>query len=86
MSAMMRMLLPQLTRSLTLSQKNPCSSTKNNSRFCAYYAPYFTNCADEVQNGDKTEVFAFPYEPEGVELFWLVTRHSALTRNTIPES
>lgn len=34
-------------------------------------------------NGDKTEVFVFPYEPEGVELFWLVTRYSALTRNTI---
>jgi hypothetical protein len=25
-----------------------------------------------------------PYEPEGVELFWSVTRYSALTRNTIP--
>jgi len=50
----------------------------------AYYAPYFTNCNDEVLNGDKTEVFAFAYEPEGVELFWSVTRYSALTRNTIP--
>ena len=50
----------------------------------AYYAPYFTNCADEVLNGDNTEVFVFPYEPEGVELFWSVTRYSALTRNTIP--
>ena len=50
----------------------------------AYYAPYFTNCKDEVLNGDKTEVFVFPYEPEGVELFWSVTRYSALTRNTIP--
>jgi hypothetical protein len=50
----------------------------------AYYAPYFTNCEDEVLNGDKTEVFTFPYEPEGVELFWSVTRYSALTRNTIP--
>ncbi|MDA9982779.1 DUF1254 domain-containing protein [Gammaproteobacteria bacterium] len=49
----------------------------------AYYAPYFTNCDDEVLNGDKTEVFTFPYEPEGVELFWSVTRYSALTRNTI---
>ena len=49
----------------------------------AYYAPYFTNCNDEVLNGDKTEVFVFPYEPEGVELFWSVTRYSALTRNTI---
>lgn len=34
-------------------------------------------------NGDKTEVFTFPYEPEGVELFWSITRYSALTRNTI---
>jgi hypothetical protein len=50
----------------------------------AYYAPYFTNCNDEVLNGDNTEVFVFPYEPEGVELFWSVTRYSALTRNTIP--
>ncbi len=49
----------------------------------AYYAPYFTNCNDEVLNGDKTEVFVFPYEPDGVELFWSVTRYSALTRNTI---
>ena len=50
----------------------------------AYYAPYFTNCSDEVLNGDKAEVFVFPYKPEGVELFWSVTRYSALTRNTIP--
>jgi len=50
----------------------------------AYYAPYFTNCNDEILNGDKTEVFTFAYEPEGVELFWSVTRYSALTRNTIP--
>jgi hypothetical protein len=50
----------------------------------AYYAPYFTNCSDEVLNGDVKEVFAFPYEPDGVELFWSVTRYSALTRNTIP--
>jgi hypothetical protein len=50
----------------------------------AYYAPTFTNCSNEVLNGDKTEVFTFPYEPEGVELFWSVTRYSALTRNTIP--
>jgi hypothetical protein len=50
----------------------------------AYYGPYFTNCKDEVLNGDKTEIFAFPYEPEGVELFWSVTRYSALTRNTLP--
>lgn len=50
----------------------------------AYYTPYFTNCNDEVLNGDKTEVFVFPYKPEGVELFWSITRYSALTRNTIP--
>ena len=51
----------------------------------AYYQPYFTNCNDEVFNGDLTEVFTFPYKPEGVELFWSVTRYSAITRNTIPE-
>jgi hypothetical protein len=50
----------------------------------AYYSPYFTNCSDEVLIGDNTEVFTFAYEPEGVELFWSVTRYSALTRNTIP--
>jgi hypothetical protein len=50
----------------------------------AYYAPYFTNCNDAVLNGNNTEVFVFPFEPEGVELFWSVTRYSALTRNTIP--
>ncbi|MCP4256772.1 MAG: DUF1254 domain-containing protein [Planctomycetes bacterium] len=50
----------------------------------AFYKPYFTNCNDEVLNGDKTEVFVFPYKPKGVELFWSVTRYSALTRNTIP--
>ena len=50
----------------------------------AYYGPYFTNCNDEVLNGDKTEVFILPYKPEGVELFWSVTRYSALTRNTLP--
>ena len=49
----------------------------------AYYSPYFTNCNDEVLNGDRTEVFVFPYKPKGVELFWSVTRYSALTRNTI---
>jgi hypothetical protein len=56
----------------------------------AYYAPYFTNCNDEdcndeALNGDKTEVFTIPYEPKGVELFWSLTRYSALTRNTIPD-
>ncbi len=49
----------------------------------AYYAPYFTNCKDEVLNGDKSEVFVFPYKPKGVELFWSVTRYNALTRNTL---
>ncbi len=49
----------------------------------AYYAPYFTNCNGEVLNGNKTEVFTFPNEPEGVELFWSLTRYSALTRNTL---
>jgi hypothetical protein len=44
----------------------------------AYYGPFFTNCNDEVLNGDKPEVFILPYEPEGVELFWSVTRYSAL--------
>lgn len=51
----------------------------------AYYQPNFTNCNDEVLNGDKTEVFIFPYKPKGVELFWSITRYSALTRNTIPK-
>jgi hypothetical protein len=50
----------------------------------AFYAPYFANCNNEVLNGDKTEVFTFPYKPEGVELFWSVTRYSALNRNTLP--
>lgn len=50
----------------------------------AYYGPFFTNCNNEVLMGDKTEVFTLPYQPEGVELFWSVTRYSALTRNTIP--
>jgi hypothetical protein len=50
----------------------------------AYYGPFFTNCEDEVLMGDNPEVFTLPYEPEGVELFWSVTRYSALTRNTIP--
>lgn len=51
----------------------------------AFYAPFFTNCRGEVLNGDKTEVVTFPYKPEGVELFWSVTRYSALTRNTLPD-
>lgn len=51
----------------------------------AYYVGYFTNCKDEVLTGDKTEVFTFSYKPEGVKLFWSVTRYSALTRNTLPD-
>ena len=50
----------------------------------AYYTPSFTNCNNEVLNGDKTEVFTIPYKPKGVELFWSLTRYSALTRNTLP--
>lgn len=50
----------------------------------AYYGPFFTNCREEVLNGDRTESFTLPYTPDGVELFWSVTRYSALTRNTIP--
>lgn len=49
----------------------------------AYYRPFFANCNDEVLTGDQTEVYTFPYKPEGVQLFWSVTRYSALTRNTI---
>ena len=49
----------------------------------AYYGPFFTNCNGEVLNGDKTEVFVLPYKPEGVELFWSITRYSAITRNTL---
>ena len=29
-------------------------------------------------------MFTIPYEPKGVELFWSLTRYSALTRNTLP--
>jgi hypothetical protein len=50
----------------------------------AFYRPLFTNCNDEVLMGENTEVFTFPYKPEGVALFWSITRYSALTRNTIP--
>jgi len=50
----------------------------------AYYGPFFSNCNNEVLNGDKTEVFTMPYKPEGVALFWSLTRYSALTRNTLP--
>ncbi len=50
----------------------------------AFYGPYFTNCDDEILMGDKPEVFRFSNKPEGVELFWSVTRYSAITRNTLP--
>jgi hypothetical protein len=43
----------------------------------AYYAPYFTNCADEVLNGDKTEVFTFPNEPDDPQYHQCDTRHRA---------
>jgi hypothetical protein len=50
----------------------------------ALYVAGFVNCEGEYLNGDKTEVFTFPYQPQGVEEFWSVTRYSFLTRNTIP--
>ncbi len=50
----------------------------------AIYLPFFTNCEGKVLNGDRTEVFTFPYEPKSVKEFWSVTRYSALTRNTLP--
>jgi len=50
----------------------------------AIYFPNFVNCKGEVLNGDKTEVFTFPYTPVGVKEFWSITRYSALTRNTLP--
>lgn len=50
----------------------------------ALYVAGFVNCDGDFLNGDKTEVFTFPYRPEGVEEFWSVTRYSFLTRNTIP--
>jgi hypothetical protein len=50
----------------------------------AYYEPLFTNTKGEVLNGNRTEVFVFPYKPKGVELFWSITRYSAITRNTLP--
>jgi len=47
-----------------------------------YYAG-FVNCEGNLFHGDKTEVFTFPYEPQGVEGFWSVTRYSFITRNTL---
>ena len=50
----------------------------------AIYIAGFVNCEGELFNGDKTEVFTFPYEPQGVKEFWSVTRYSFITRNTLP--
>ena len=50
----------------------------------AIYIAGFVNCEGKLFNGDNTEVFTFPYEPQGVEEFWSVTRYSFLTRNTLP--
>jgi hypothetical protein len=50
----------------------------------ALYIAGFINCDGKPFNGDKTEVFTFPYKPQGVKEFWSVTRYSFLTRNTLP--
>jgi len=50
----------------------------------ALYTANFVNCDGKMLNGDKTEVYTFPYYPEGVKEFWSITRYSLLTRNTIP--
>ncbi len=50
----------------------------------ALYTANFVNCDGKMLNGDKTEVYTFPYKPEGVKEFWSITRYSLLTRNTIP--
>jgi len=50
----------------------------------ALYAAGFINCEGEFFNGDKTEVFTLPYEPQGVEEFWSITRYNFKTRNTLP--
>ena len=49
----------------------------------ALYAAGFVNCEGVPFNGDKTEVITLPYEPQGVEEFWSITRYSLITRNTI---
>jgi hypothetical protein len=49
----------------------------------ALYTANFINCDGEMLNGNKTEVYTFPYNP-GVKEFWSITRYSLLTRNTIP--
>jgi hypothetical protein len=50
----------------------------------AIYIAGFVNCEGVLFNGDKTEVFTFPYKPQGVKEFWSVTRYSFITRNTLP--
>jgi hypothetical protein len=50
----------------------------------ALYTANFINCDGEMLNGDKTEVYTFPYSPDGVKEFWSITRYSLLTRNTLP--
>jgi len=50
----------------------------------AIYIAGFINCEENPFNGDKTEVFTFPYEPQGVKEFWSITCYSFLTRNTLP--
>jgi hypothetical protein len=50
----------------------------------ALYTANFVNCDGVMLNGNKTEVYTFPYNPDGVKEFWSITRYSLLTRNTIP--
>ena len=50
----------------------------------ALYIAGFVNRDGKQLQGDKSEVFTFPYEPRGVKEFWSVTRYSFLTRNTLP--
>ena len=50
----------------------------------AIYIAGFVNCEGNQFSGNKTEVFTLPYEPQGVQEFWSVTRYSFLTRNTLP--
>lgn len=50
----------------------------------AIYIAGFVNCEGNQFNGNKTEVFTFPYEPHGVKEFWSITRYSFVTRNTLP--
>ena len=50
----------------------------------ALYIAGFVSCEGALFNGDKTEVFTFPYKPQGVKEFWSVTRYSFITRNTLP--